>query len=86
MQQRKKDATQALVSDFSDYPLEFVAGNANAAAPDVNGGVPVSGVPFSEKQLALYRYVQNLKVNKVQINGTTITGANENEAPELQAM
>ncbi len=57
VQQRKKDATQHLISDFTDYPLEFVAGNTNAAAGNVNAGIPVAPIPMSEKQLALYWYI-----------------------------
>lgn len=52
-QQRKKDATQHLISEFSDYPLEFFTGiNSGANAPveaEVKNGVLTSTEPISEK-------------------------------------
>ena len=68
MQQRKQDASQHLEHKFDDYPLEFVTATSDVAANLTTNGV-VALNTLSEKQIALYRHIQNAKINNILVKG-----------------
>lgn len=80
MVKKKKNPDEHLVHKFEDYPLEYRSFIQDADADinqksfipvGTNGNTGLNLSPMSEKQLALYRYIQNAKLNRNAINEGT---------------
>lgn len=87
MQQRKKDSSQSLIHDYDSYPVEYTALTAQADA-NLTQGTFIQALPLSDKQTALFRHVQNAKMNRQLVSqiDDTVVVAEQGASAELRAM